>query len=468
MIRSTKELVNTEIERVNPMDFTQRLSFLKHHEGELRLLIDMIEEFIVLKDGSGKWILANKKVIDTYCLASISYQGKTDLELAELIPELEEKFIDNYQSDEEAWYYGSSFKMEKSLFDQHGVEHTWEVIKTPVFDDEGNRSHLIIVSRNITDRKKSEELLYQRERKFRVITENMKDIILLVNSDGFIQYASPSYEKILGITPELLKRENILTQVHPNDVSDIQERLDKVSIRKTLEHKFELRLIDANKQYRWFEANCSCVKKQSGDLEYIILAAREISERKQYEHRLEKMAYQDYLTKIPNRRSLMESLPNLIKDAEENEKLLAIAYLDLDFFKQINDTYGHEIGDRLLALYVKRIENNLRETDKIARVGGDEFIITIEALNSKEEAVKIISRLCESLKEPWKIDDEHMLLTTSSMGVSLYPTDDTDIEALLNKADIALYAAKNNGRGQYQFYSKATCHIENSNTKTTS
>ena len=452
---STKELFGRDTERDILMDFTQHLSFLKLQEPQLRLLIDLIEEFIVVKDGSGKWILANKKVIDLYCLGSVEYHGKTDLELAELIPEMGDKFIRNYTTDEWAWENGCSLKMEKSLMDQDGVENTWEVLKTPVFNDEGKRSHLIIVSRNITDRKKSEKLLNESERKFRVITENMKDIILLVDKAGNIQYVSPSFEKILGFDSRPLKGESLFTFLHNSDVKDMNERFAKVSEKKHVDYIFEFRLIDGSNQYRWFEANGSCVRGQTGEIDSIILASREISERKEYELRLDKMAYQNYLTKIPNRRSLMKLLPNIIKDTETNKKIFALVFLDLDFFKQINDTYGHEMGDRLLALYVRRIEKNLRFTDSIARVGGDEFVITLEGLNNKEEAETIISRLCESLKQPWVIDDEHLLKTSSSMGIALYPNDGSTIETLLNKADTALYSAKKNGRGQYQFYSES-------------
>lgn len=452
---STKELFGRDTEGEIFMDFTQHLSFLKLQEPQLRLLIDLIEEFIVVKDGAGKWILTNKKVIESYRLAGVCYQGKTDVELAELIPEMGDKFIRNHATDELAWEKGSSLKMEKSLVDQNGVENTWEVIKTPVFDGEGQRSHLIIVSRNITDRKKSEQLLHASERKFRVITEKMKDIILLVDSAGSIQYVSPSFKRILGFDSCPLKGESLFTFLHKLDAKQMQERLDRVVEKRHVDYKFEFRLIDAASQYRWFEANGSCVRGDDGELDYIILASREISERKEYEHRLEEMAYQDYLTKIPNRRSLMKNLPRLISESEQTNKMLALAFLDLDFFKQINDTYGHEIGDKLLALYVRRIEKNLRLTDSIARVGGDEFVITIEGLNSKEEAEKIISRLCESLKEPWAIDENHVLKTSSSMGVALYPNDGSTIETLLNMADTALYEAKKNGRGQYQFYSES-------------
>jgi len=433
------------------MDFTKHLSFLKLQEPELRLLIDLIEEFIVVKDSVGKWILANKKVIESYRLASVDYLGKTDLELANLIPDMEDDFILNFKTDELAWKNGTTLKMEKTLIDQDRLENTWEVLKTPVFNGDGNRSHLIIVSRNITYRKKAEKLLNASERKFRIITENMKDIIVLVDTLGNIKYVSPSIEKILGIDTYLLNHKSLFTIMHKQDMQDLQSMLVTVVERNLLDYRIEFRLVDAKNQYRWFEAIVSCVRGQNGEIE-IILASREISNRKKYEHMLEKMAYQDYLTKIPNRRLLMKKLPNVIKDTERNKKKFALVFLDLDHFKQINDKYGHEFGDRLLELYVRRMEQNLRRTDTIARLGGDEFVITIEGLNNKKEAEKIISKLCDSLKDPWIIDDVH-LETSFSIGVSLYPNDGSNIKTLLSKADNALYSAKENGRGQYQFYS---------------
>jgi len=132
-------------------------AFMLDSESQLRGLIDAIQEFIVLKDGQGRWLITNRIVIDTYRLQGVDYVGKTDMELALIRPEFHEAFVYNVQTDEQAWQKGSALRIQKSFMGLDGHLNTWEVIKTPSFDEAGNRHQLVIVSRNITERRLAEQ-----------------------------------------------------------------------------------------------------------------------------------------------------------------------------------------------------------------------------------------------------------------------------------------------------------------------
>ncbi|MDL4841786.1 diguanylate cyclase domain-containing protein [Aquibacillus rhizosphaerae] len=433
------------------MNLSDQLLVLKDNEPQIRLLIDMVQEFIVLKDGQGRWIVTNKQVLDAYELQGCDYQGKTDEDLIEFSPKYKEAFRYNLTTDQLAWEKGSALQVEKSLRGPDGQLQTWEVIKTPVFNDKGEPNHLIIVSRNITARKKAEAILQASEMKYRLIAENMKDIIVILDRMGNMQYLSPSFEHILGYLGKGFIGESIMKIVHPSDYALVRNSFKEMIIHKISRKNLEFRCQDVTGHYVWFEVNWSCVFKDNGEIDHVIAAAREITDRKKYETRLETMAYHDYLTNIPNRRFFMKELPKAMTEADLKDNQVAIVYLDLDHFKHINDTKGHDFGDDLLIHFVKRIQSNLRLTDMIARIGGDEFVILLTTLDSVDEAKLIVKRICDSLKEEWRIND-YVFQTTSSFGVALYPGDGNTVHELISKADEALYKAKDSGRNQVHFH----------------
>jgi len=193
---------------------------------------------------------------------------------------------------------------------------------------------------------------------------------------------------------------------------------------------------------------------------------QDITERKQIEEQIRFLAYYDGLTRLPNRALFMERLGQALASAQRQSRTLAMLFLDLDRFKRINDTLGHTLGDRLLQAVSGRLKKCLRSTDTIARgdplagtdsvarLGGDEFIVTITDIARGEDAAKIARRVLDSLNEPFKLE-EHEVVVTGSIGISLFPHDGADVETLLKNADSAMYHAKDAGRGTYQFYSKS-------------
>ncbi|OKH26146.1 diguanylate cyclase [Hydrococcus rivularis NIES-593] len=178
----------------------------------------------------------------------------------------------------------------------------------------------------------------------------------------------------------------------------------------------------------------------------------DITERKRIEEILQYQAFHDALTDLPNRSFFHEQLALAIANAHRNQTQMAVIFLDLDCFKNINDTLGHSIGDRILQLFAKRLNAGLREGDTIARWGGDEFTILLPHIKNVEEAAKLAERLLGEIKQPFEVG-EHKLYVKSSLGIAIYPQDGEDPETLLKNADAALYRSKEQGRDRYQFYS---------------
>jgi diguanylate cyclase (GGDEF)-like protein len=174
-------------------------------------------------------------------------------------------------------------------------------------------------------------------------------------------------------------------------------------------------------------------------------------DRKRSEEIIEYMAYHDSLTGLPNRNLLKDRFAIYIAMVHRRKEMMAVMFLDLDSFKEVNDTLGHTMGDKLLKVMTERLKGALRGEDTVARVGGDEFVILLPQIASGEGAIVLAQKILEVIRKPLMLDG-HELLTTTSIGIALYPDDGEDAETLMKKADVAMYRAKEEGRNNYQFY----------------
>lgn len=178
----------------------------------------------------------------------------------------------------------------------------------------------------------------------------------------------------------------------------------------------------------------------------------DISEKKQQEHMVKYYAYYDSLTELPNRHHFMEKLKIAIDNAKEKNKSISVLFIDLDKFKSINDSFGHNIGDRLLLAVGRRLKSIIREEDMVARMGGDEFIVMLNQIDSHDTVYKIVERIHDSLNRVYIIEGNEMNIT-ASIGIAFYPEDGEDADTLLKNSDAAMYKAKIQGRNNYQQYS---------------
>lgn len=278
----------------------------------------------------------------------------------------------------------------------------------------------------------------------------MTDLVGILDLNGVVRYASPSHEFVLGYPPEFYEGKLAFDLVHPDDISHVQKQfMNIVRTKETQIVEFRYKHVKGN--YVWVEAKGTPVLDEIGNVIHFQVVAREITERKLFEEKLRYMAYHDTLTGIPNRSFFRERLKQALKEAERYKRKLAVMYMDMDKFKYINDTFGHDVGDELLKQFSQRVQGFLRENDTLARQGGDEFTILLSEIK-EEEAIQIAERILTSLQNPWYIG-EHVFHTTASIGIAFYPTDGTTPSELMKHADVALYEAKRNGKNNVKTYS---------------
>jgi len=175
------------------------------------------------------------------------------------------------------------------------------------------------------------------------------------------------------------------------------------------------------------------------------------NERQKHAQEIYYHAYHDSLTGLPNRKGFLERLDESTKRSNRNNKPFAVMFFDLDRFKVINDSLGHDVGDQLLCIAANRIKESVREIDMVFRMGGDEFTILTDSLNSIDDASQIARRITENIAKPFALDT-HEIIVTTSIGIAIYPKDDREMDKLVKDADAAMYKAKELGRNQYQFY----------------
>lgn len=180
--------------------------------------------------------------------------------------------------------------------------------------------------------------------------------------------------------------------------------------------------------------------------------AKDVTDRKQAEEKIRFYAFHDPLTELPNRRSFQEELIKAVSTAAPAANSFAVLFLDIDGFKQINDSLGHAFGDLLLKAFARRLDGCVKESDIVSRVGGDEFTILLRSLTQPKDAEAVAKRILETLQKPFHIEDEHVNVTTS-IGIALYPQTGQDPDQLLLHADMAMYKAKEAGKNTYRFFS---------------
>ena len=302
---------------------------------------------------------------------------------------------------------------------------------------------------DITDRKLAENALRDSEARYRLIAENSTDMISRSTPRGRFLYVSDAARQILGYTPDEMAGHSIfeyaLAEDHP-----ILRRVDLFDTPQT----FSYRVRRKDGEVIWFESRNRALRDANGNVTEVVAVSRDVSERRRAEEQIEYQAYHDALTGLPNRALFRDRLTIALAHAKRQQSPVALMFLDLDRFKNVNDTLGHSLGDELLRAIATRLRSVLREGDTIARMGGDEFTVLLMDLKKPEDAVTIAQKLLEIISYPIRIDGQELYVTTS-IGIALYPTDGETAEALLQCADGAMYRAKEAGRNSYQLCTPA-------------
>lgn len=288
-------------------------------------------------------------------------------------------------------------------------------------------------------------------RKLSKAVENSAAGIFVTDPQGWIEYANPKYlqmngfraNEVAGAPSPLLQPDMIVSSPHGNpwDV-----------LRSGQEWQGEIRIRRNDNEVFWGVLSLAVISDEEGRIAHIVGNLEDISEHKKAEETINCLAFFDPLTTLPNRRSFAERLPEMLAHAGHKNELVAVFYLDLDHFKEVNDTLGHGMGDSLLQTAAKRLQSVLREKDVVARLGGDEFALLIPHLRTAADAEVVAKKVIEHMTAPFMLDG-HELSVTASLGIAFYPEHGQEANELLKRADIALYRAKALGRNNYQIFS---------------
>ncbi|MER2250103.1 diguanylate cyclase [Methylorubrum podarium] len=306
-----------------------------------------------------------------------------------------------------------------------------------------------------------EARLRESEANYRLLADNSTDLIVRCAPDGTRVYVSPAAKRLLGYEPEELVGTASLDFVHPEDVSDFMRLLSAVgqgcSEQAVSQHRYQ----NKDGSWLWMEASFSVTRDAAGAASGFVAVVRDISERKEVELTIAHMARHDPLTGLPNRLHFREQLVQEIARAKRNGSGFALFYLDLDRFKLVNDTLGHQAGDTLLKVVGQRIRAVLRTEDMIARLGGDEFVIIQTFCAGPADATRLAERLIEAMASPINLDG-YPAGVGLSIGLALYPGDAVDADRLIGQADQALYRAKAAGRNTFRFHAEGDTTTDSS------
>ena len=294
----------------------------------------------------------------------------------------------------------------------------------------------------------AEKALKQQDKYFRTLVANSYDCILMYNKDYEVTFISPSVTKVTGYTEQDLIGQKLVDFIYEEDKEASAANLKYVADHPQAISIAERRINHKDGHMLWVESRM-VNHLDDPDIQGVTINFHDITERKQAEKKIHNLANYDSLTQLPNRYLFRKRLLKGLADSVKNKSKLALMYIDLDKFKDINDTLGHAIGDALLQSVAKTVQKCLRSTDTLARVGGDEFAIVLPE-TSEQEAGFIAERILDQFRGPFKADN-HMVQSGASIGISIFPHHSKKADDLFRFADIAMYCAKRESN-QYQFY----------------
>lgn len=294
----------------------------------------------------------------------------------------------------------------------------------------------------------AEKALRQKDKYYRTLVENSYDCILMHNKEGLITYISPSVTRVTGYTEDDLLGKSLTGFIYKEDREDASLNLRYVAENPGSSSVVERRINHKNGDILWIESRLAN-HLHDPDIQGVTINFHVITDRKNSEREIHRLANYDSLTGLANRHLLHTCLLRDIESCAIKKSKLAFMYVDLDRFKQINDSLGHSIGDELLIAVTNFMKQCLRTGDTLARVGGDEFAVVLPNIEP-EQAAAVSERLLRHLKTPIKAGS-HRVQTGASIGISIYPDHSDNAEDLFRFADMAMYSAKSE-RNRYQFY----------------
>ncbi|MBE1554036.1 EAL domain-containing protein [Sporosarcina limicola] len=323
----------------------------------------------------------------------------------------------------------------------------------PSLNEKGKAHQYVSIRNDITNRIEAEQRLRDSEEQFRLITENTSDLIGVVDVNGDFIYFSPSCETVLGYNLELMKNSTITDWIHEDERISVVDEMRKIMEKEMFSSQIEFRFRTSRGEYMECETKINPVFDNAELVRQFVFVARDITERKKSERVIHHLAYHDPLTDLPNRRLFFDRLFKEVENAKQTKESFTVMVLDLDRFKYINDSWGHEMGDVILIETARLLRKSLSEYDLVSRLGGDEFTILLPKISNILDVKQIAEKILEYFKIPIDIWGNSYTMSCS-IGIAIYPENGKEADVLFSRADAALYSVKKSGRGGYALFTR--------------
>ena len=321
----------------------------------------------------------------------------------------------------------------------------------------GESLKMVGVCIDISERKAAEEELRSSRERLERIVETAADAIVIADANGQITDVNRAAEDVFGLTREEMRERTFddpLWKVRSLDGSPFppdESPFARVKLLGTPIYKVQYGVEDANARRLTLSVNAAPLVDSRGHFSGMVALVSDVTEQHAMEVLYKRHAHQDFLTGLVNRARLKDRLQHALSQRGREENAVAVLFVDLDNFKYINDSLGHQAGDEMLVLIARRLESSLRAGDTAARFGGDEFVILLEQMEGPHYAITVAERLLEALREPFPIEGREVF-TTPSIGIAFSHAGHNNPNELLRQADAALYEAKRRGKARYEIY----------------
>jgi diguanylate cyclase (GGDEF)-like protein/PAS domain S-box-containing protein len=317
---------------------------------------------------------------------------------------------------------------------------------------------LLLIGQDVTFRRRAKLRLQESEEFFRLTFSQAAIGIALLSREGRFLRVNRKLSRIVGYSEiELLQR--FFDQVtHPDERDEDRALVGRLVAGEVRDFRRESRYLCKDGRTVWVALSASTMREAASGQLRLIVAVEDISRRKEAEEALLRMASHDALTGLPNRLLLQDRLAQAIAQAQRAHRQVGVMFVDLDRFKHVNDSLGHEAGDRLIVEIARRLGAALRESDTVARQGGDEFVVVLADIAGPDDAALVAAKLLESLARPLTLCGQEVF-PSASIGIAMYPQDGPDSEALLKAADSAMYRAKAGGGNHHAYYAAAMAAV---------
>lgn len=421
---------------------------LRQSRQMLQALLDNTPVCIFWKDQESRYLGANRRFLDNVHLDRLEdLLGKTDFDFPG-----EPVNATRYQTDDQEVIASGQPRLdfEEPGRSSDGVELWFQTSKVPLTDADGRITGVLGVYTDITRQKQTEAALRDSELKLRLLFEEMREGVVLTHQ-GRVTFANPYMAYLLDLADayQLIGRDLLDFMIVESQMA-VQRDPARLHSRHTdTSDLVELAFQRFDGTLRWFEVSSRTVELSGQPHELGIF--RDITGRKRTEDQIRHLAYHDALTGLPNRMLLLDRLGQALATATRADHKIVLLFLDLNFFKRINDSLGHTVGDICLRSLAQRLLGVIRQEDTLARLGGDEFLILLPNAHSSQDAIRVAEHILQMLVRPIPVMG-HEIQLSISIGISIFPDHGHDSETLIHAADMAMYQAKKTRRSCYRFH----------------